>query len=124
MNETLQTILFCLLIYLSAAEIAALVIKGLIIGPNIKPWKGGNDCNLVRIFGLKSPCCIEHDHAYKEGGWMIARLKADLALAGCIFQSGLFGIFFAPIVLVGVRLGGMWFFQWGKKRTVPYPKTP
>lgn len=101
---------------LAAQWILAVVIKG-IRGPSKNPWVAGNGCNFVKWFGFKSDCCTAHDKAYKQGGWVIARLKADLKLTWCVRHS-LFGLILAVPMFVFVFLFGGWAFQYGKKREV------
>lgn len=61
-------------------------------------------------------CCIEHDRAYRTGGWFLARLKGDTELSLCILKNH--NPFAALVYFVGVRLGGMFAFNYGKKRTL------
>lgn len=61
--------------------------------------------------------CIEHDKAYGRGGWVLSRLKADCKLFKCICKNN---IIVAIIVFLGVRLFGMFEFEYGKKRKLRY----
>lgn len=106
-------------LYFVLSEPIAILLRRLVIGQNTKPWQGGNGCNFVKLFGMKSPCCKEHDRAYKQGGWFFARIDADWKLFKCVARGGIFAKIFSPLVFVGARLGGMWSFQYGPKQNVP-----
>jgi hypothetical protein len=77
-----------------------------------KPFHS-NGCNFTPE-GNWGECCYEHDWAYRTGGWALARLKADIALSRCIFRNQ--NPFAALLYFIGVRVGGMWAFRYGKKR--------
>jgi len=66
----------------------------------------------------REPYCIEHDKAYGRGGWCIARFKADWNLFKCIWKHNKF---LALIMFLGIRLFGMFEFEYGKKRKLNYP---
>lgn len=59
-------------------------------------------------------CCFDHDRAYKEGGWFVARFKADWNMMLCIGENK--NWFAAVVYFLGVRCVSMWFFRYGKKR--------
>jgi hypothetical protein len=92
-----------------------------VFGRNNQTWEGGNGCNFVKYFGYKSPCCTPHDHAYKEGGWWVARWNSDVDLFKCVWHSGKLGKVMAPLMFVAARIIGPISFQYGPKREVPYP---
>lgn len=106
-----------ILIGLLLIEPVFMVIKG-IRGPSKNEWAGGNGCNFVKWFGFKSPCCIAHDKAYKEGGWVIARMGADWDLFTCVAKQGVTGAILAIPIFVFVRIFGPIAFQYGKKREI------
>ena len=81
-----------------------------------KPFESSG-CNVVPE-GNWGECCVEHDKAYRTGGWAVARLKADCALFMCVLRNR--NPFAAVLYFVGVRFAGMWAFQYGKKRELFY----
>lgn len=106
-------------IYLVAAEIIAALIRSRRKW-GTKPFKSSG-CNVVPE-GNWGECCVEHDKRYREGGWAIARLKADIELFLCIASNK--NLFAATLYFTGVRFAGMWAFQFGKKRALFYePET-
>lgn len=63
-------------------------------------------------------CCYEHDKAYFGGGNWTARWRADKALYQCVVaKKGDEHKFIAPVMWLGVRVGGLPFlptsFRWG-----------
>ncbi len=60
-------------------------------------------------------CCVEHDKAYYVGGSSKGRRDADDQLHKCVRAKG--HKYLAPIIWVGVRIGGVPFlptpFRWG-----------
>lgn len=62
--------------------------------------------------------CIEHDKAYGRGGWCIARFKADWKLFKCVWKHNKP---LAVLMFLGIRLFGMFEFEYGKKRKLKYP---
>lgn len=63
-------------------------------------------------------CCVEHDKDYYFGGTKKERLQSDKRLYKCIkSKKGWYNKFVAPVMLVGVRIGGVSFlptpFRWG-----------
>lgn len=103
------------LVSLAVMEVVAALIRSRKIWGGV-PFKS-NGCNVVPE-GNWGECCIEHDKAYRSGGWFIARLKADIELSRCIARNK--NLFAAGLYFVGVRGWGMWAFQWGKKRELIY----
>lgn len=103
--------LWAIPIYLVVAEIVAAAIR------SRKQFGGivfkSNGCNMVPE-GNWGECCQIHDKNYREGGWAIARWKADVALFKCIASNK--NLFAATLYFIGVRFGGMFAFQYGKKR--------
>lgn len=97
--------------YLIGSELIAALIRGR------RKWGGevfhSNGCNYLPD-GNWQESCVEHDKKYREGGWAIARLKADVGLLKGIWANG--NPFAAILYFIGVRFGGMWAFQFGKKR--------
>lgn len=73
-------------------------------------------CNVLNSEARKS-CCVEHDKAYGRGGWIISRFKADWNLFTCIWQKNKA---IAVVIFLGVRLFGMFEFEYGKKRKLTY----
>jgi hypothetical protein len=65
-----------------------------------------------------APCCADHDDDYKAGGGPWARLRADWRLARCIrcklraAGRPVAGAIGAGLYLLGVRLGGVFCFNW------------
>jgi hypothetical protein len=89
-----------------------LVITGVPQESKAIEWAGGNGCNLFDTKNL-SPCCLIHDKAYAEGGKEKDRTKADTALFKCIWKRNKFA---APFMFLGVKIGGVFSFQRGKKK--------
>ena len=63
-------------------------------------------------------CCIEHDKSYYFGGSWRERRRADNKLFKCVADTkGLQHKFIAPVMWLGVRVGGVSFlptpFRWG-----------
>ena len=63
-------------------------------------------------------CCFEHDKAYFRGGTAKERRAADKKLYQCIkAKKGLHHAIIAPMMWMGVRVGGVEFlrapFSWG-----------
>ena len=81
-----------------------------------KPFQSSG-CNLIPE-GNWGECCVDHDKRYREGGWFLARLRADWELMLCMFQNG--NPFIAILAFIGERVLGMWYFQWGKERSIWY----
>lgn len=105
--------LWAIPIYLVVAEIVAAAIR------SRKQWGGivfkSNGCSGLFIpNGNWGEACVEHDKRYREGGWAIARLKADFQLFIGIARNK--NLFAATLYFIGVRFAGMWAYQWGKKR--------
>lgn len=73
-------------------------------------------CNVFNS-PLREGYCIEHDKAYGRGGWCIARLKADWTLFTCIWKHNKP---LAILMFLGIRLFGMFEFEYGKKRKLKY----
>lgn len=97
--------------YLVLSEAIAAAIR------SRKKWGGkvfkSSGCSMVPE-GNWGECCYSHDVAYRRGGWAIARLKADIELFKCIWSNK--NPFAAVLYFVGVRFGGQFAFQYGKKR--------
>ena len=95
-------------------EVLALIIR------SQKTWGTepftSSGCNLLNSDNRK-PCCVDHDKAYRTGGWVISRLKADWELLKCLWKQN---FLIAILMFVGVRCFGMWAFQYGKKRELWY----
>ena len=69
-------------------------------------------------------CCVEHDKAYYFGGSWRERRRADNKLFKCVADTkGFQHKLIAPVMWIGVRVGGVSFlptpFRWGfgKKKT-------
>ena len=64
-------------------------------------------------------CCVEHDKAYYVGGSLKERRIADNRLHACVSDKR--HKFLAPLIWIGVRIGGVPFlptpFRWGFGRT-------
>lgn len=63
-------------------------------------------------------CCVAHDAAYFGGGSWTARWRADKNLYKCVAATkGFQHKFIAPMMWLGVRIGGVHFlptpFRWG-----------
>lgn len=63
-------------------------------------------------------CCESHDRAYFSGGSWTARWQADKKLFKCVAATkGFQHKFIAPVMWLGVRVGGLHFlptsFRWG-----------
>ena len=63
-------------------------------------------------------CCVEHDKSYFFGGSWRERRRADNKLFKCVADTkGLQHKFIAPVMWLGVRVGGVSFlptpFRWG-----------
>ena len=63
-------------------------------------------------------CCVEHDKDYYKGGSSKERSKSDNRLYRCVKSKGAwYNKIVAPIMWVGVRIGGVGFlptpFRWG-----------
>ena len=63
-------------------------------------------------------CCIEHDNTYYFGGTSKERRRADVKLYRCVkAKKGFHHKIIAPLMYVGVRIGGVsWLptpFRWG-----------
>lgn len=104
-------LLIIIFAYLIVSEIIAAAIRS-------RRTFGGhvfksNGCNATPE-GNWGECCTVHDKNYREGGWAIARLKADIELMKCIGSNG--NWFAAILYFLGVRFGGQYAFQYGKKR--------
>jgi len=84
-----------------------------------KPFKSSG-CNVVPE-GNWGECCIDHDKRYREGGWFLARLRADWELFKCVWGNK--NPFAAMLYFIGVRCFGMWAFQYGKERELWYEGT-
>src|SRR5687768_11296116 len=100
-------------LYLVVSEIIAAAIR------SRRKWGDkvfkSNGCSGLWIpEGNWGECCTFHDKAYREGGWAIARLKADIELFKCIASNK--NLFAATLYFIGVRFAGMYAFQYGKKR--------
>lgn len=85
-------------------------------------------CNLFNS-NVRYDCCVDHDKAYTRGGFFIARFKADWNLMSCIWKKSKTGVTFrvrtvgkllAIVMFLGVRLFGMFDFEYGKKRNILY----
>jgi hypothetical protein len=86
--------------------------------------------------GCYRECCVEHDKAYYAGGTSRERRAADKALFKCVAakKGWWHRTFVAPVMWVGVRVGGVGFlptpFRWGfgqkkeKNRAQPAAATP
>lgn len=82
-------------------------------------------------------CCVAHDKDYYSGGSEKERAASDLRLYKCVkAQKGWYNKLVAPVMWVGVRVGGVSFlptpFRWGfgkakekkmKNRSKPKPPT-
>lgn len=103
--------LWAIPIYLIASEIIAAAIR------SRKTWGGtpftSNGCNFLWD-GNWHEACAEHDKRYREGGWAVARFKADYGLFLGIARNK--NLFAAIVYFIGVRLFGQFAFQYGKKR--------
>ena len=56
-------------------------------------------------------CCVEHDKAYYFGGSWRERRRADNKLFKCVAETkGFQHKFIAPVMWLGVRVGGVSFF--------------
>lgn len=67
-------------------------------------------------------CCVEHDEKYYFGGSFKQRRQADIKLYKCVrAKKGFHHKIIAPIMYVGVRIGGVsWLptpFRWGFGKT-------
>lgn len=68
--------------------------------------------------GKYRDCCVAHDLAYFNGGSWTMRWRADKKLFKCVAAKKGFGHkILAPVIWLGVRLGGVHFlptpFRWG-----------
>ncbi len=73
-------------------------------------------------------CCVEHDKDYYFGGSRKERWRSDKRLYKCVrSRKGWQNKLIAPIMLVGVRVGGVSFlptpFRWGFGKTKRPAKT-
>lgn len=76
-------------------------------------------------------CCFAHDLSYFKGGSISERRRADVNLYKCVkSKEGRWRKFAAPLMYLGVRIGGVSFlptpFRWGfgrkkKKKAVAMP---
>ncbi|CAN5644708.1 hypothetical protein BH24ACI3_BH24ACI3_06770 [soil metagenome] len=74
-------------------------------------------------------CCVEHDKDYYFGGTRKERWRSDKRLFKCVrSKKGWQNKLMAPIMLVGVRVGGVSFlptpFRWGFGKTKRPKETP
>jgi hypothetical protein len=115
--DTLITVLAWMLLVWAIVEVVVSAIKAL-RGQTQDTWKGGNGCNWFNAPDREA-CCTEHDREYKAGGWYLSRLGADWRVFKCSWKEG--AKIYPFLYFIGSRLGGMFTFQWGKKRHVDYP---
>ena len=96
--------------------IAVLALQFVALGQNASQvphvWHGGNGCTLFDSEKRKV-CCTAHDRAYGEGGSERNRWNADIGLFKCLWKQNKFA---AVFMFVGVRVGGVFSFQYGKRR--------
>lgn len=72
-----------------------------------------NGCTAAPNLDFKS-CCDDHDRDYAVAGGIVQRFRADWRLAKCIICRSklLLRYILAPIYFIGVRVGGLLFFDW------------
>lgn len=89
---------------------------------DVEPVKFKSDgCSLFPD-GKYRDCCVAHDAAYFSGGSWTMRWRADKKLFKCVTaKKGIEHKFIAPLMWIGVRIGGVHFlptsFRWGFGRT-------
>ena len=119
-----KTALLVLLIALSSGSLFAQSETGEM------PPATSDGCSLFPD-GNYRDCCVEHDKDYYKGGSCRERSESDKRLYRCVkSKKGWQNKIIAPIIWIGVRIGGVSFlptpFRWGfgkkKKRATKTPE--